>query len=74
MTDEYFGVDPLIPRPRMAGIMGWSIKTVERREKSDPTFPERVVVGRGRYAYRASDVQRYIDSLPVAPRLIAAAA
>ena len=67
MSDQY-GVDALIPRRRALRLMGMSPRTGDNREKRDPSFPVRVAIGPSRFAYRASDVQRWIDSRPTAPR------
>ena len=66
-------IDPLIPRRRALRLMGLSPSTGDRREKSDPTFPVRVGIGPNRWAFRASDIKRWVESRPTMRRAVGAA-
>lgn len=62
-------IDPLIPRRKaLRDLLGLSPSTGDRREKTDPSFPKRVAIGPKRWAYRASDIKRWIDSRPTMNR------
>jgi predicted DNA-binding transcriptional regulator AlpA len=63
----------LVPRRTALRTMGMSVRTGDRREKSDPTFPPRVVIGPGRYAYRKADLLAWIERR-VQPRATSAEA
>ena len=57
----------LIPRREAAALAGWSVPTLDRRERSDPTIPARINVGPGEhgpYAYRRDEWLAYLDRLP----------
>jgi hypothetical protein len=61
----------LIRRSEAARLAGWSIVTLARRERTDPSIPARVNIGpgaNGPFAYRRDEWQAYVDQLPrVAP-------
>ena len=61
-------IDALIPRTQGRKAMGLSRTTEWRRERDDPTFPKRVQIGPGSWAYRVSDVQRWIETRPTVRR------
>lgn len=54
----------LIPRRKALRIMGMSVSTGDRRERSDPDFPPRIEIGPSRWAYRKADCLRWIESRP----------
>lgn len=57
--------DRLIPRRQACrDFLGIGTSTGYRRERDDPNFPRAVKIGKNRWAYRLSEIQRYIDSLP----------
>jgi predicted DNA-binding transcriptional regulator AlpA len=63
------GVDPIIPLRRAAReYFNLSVSTIERRGKSDPTFPLRVALGPSRWGFRLSAIKRWLDARPVLPR------
>ena len=64
----------LVPVRTMWRQMGLSRSAAERRERSDPNFPVRISIGFGRWAYRRRDAERWINSLPTAPRSVVASA
>lgn len=51
----------LVPRRTAFRTLGISVRTGDRREKSDPTFPPRVAIGPGRWAYRKADLLAWIE-------------
>jgi len=62
-TDDFD--DALIKCSRAHRRMGMSDTTAWRRERDDPTFPKAVQIGPKSFAYRASDVRRWINTRPV---------
>ncbi len=69
-TGDYPDLE-LIPRRTALRTMGMSVRTGDRREKTDPDFPPRVAIGPGRYAYRKADLLRWIAERTIAPRAAA---
>lgn len=60
-------VDAIIPRRRAwREFLGCSITTGYRHENNNPEWPKVIKIGPGRYGYRLSDIQRYIDTRPLA--------
>lgn len=60
--------DALIPRTRACRLfLGVSLVTAWRHERDDPLWPKPVRIGPKLVAYRESEVQRYIESQPLAP-------
>jgi predicted DNA-binding transcriptional regulator AlpA len=59
-------IEQLIPRRQGYKMVGLSNTTGWRRERDDPEFPKPVVSGPNRFAFKLSDLQRYIASRPVA--------
>src|SRR5438128_1761440 len=57
-------VDQLIPRRKGLVLLGISPTTAWRRERDDPEFPPKVRVGHLRYAFRLSDLEKYIATRP----------
>jgi len=66
MRNDDTTLDKLIRRSDAFRAMGLSRTTAWRRERSDPTFPPRIQIGPNSYRYRVSDVQRWMQSLPIA--------
>jgi hypothetical protein len=57
----------LIKRRQAAELAGWSIATLDRRERTDPNIPPRIAVGatgRGPFAYRYDQWRAYLDAMP----------
>ena len=69
-TGDYPDLE-LIPRRTALRTLGMSVRTGDRREKTDPDFPPRVAIGPGRWAYRKADCLRWIESRTAAPREVA---
>ena len=61
-------IDRLIPCSAGRKAMGLSRTSAWRRERSDPTFPQRIQIGHNSYRYRLGDVRRWIAGLPVVKR------
>ncbi len=63
--------DRFIARPEAFRILGISTSTGARYERSDPDFPTKYQLSKYRFAFRLSDLRRYVATRPVvaaAPR------
>ena len=58
-------MDELIKRTKAHRAMGMSSTTAWRRARDDPDFPKAIQTGPQSFCYRASDIQRWIDTKPV---------
>ena len=59
-------IEQLIPRRRGYKMLGLSNTTGWRRERQDREFPKPVAIGPGRFAFKLSDLQNYINTRPAA--------
>jgi predicted DNA-binding transcriptional regulator AlpA len=61
-------IEQLIPRRKGYKIVGVSVSTGQRRERDDPDFPKPVLMGPGRFGFKLSELQSYINTRPAAVR------
>ncbi len=60
-------VDRLVPPREARAILGIGRTSEASYRKTLPDFPQRLAVGPGRYAYRESDLAKFIATRPAAP-------